>query len=52
MPPEPLDLIGIFTWATKMPEEVRHSWAAADTARNKGELSRLVANAAAQINFR
>lgn len=42
-PPEPLDLTGIFIWATTMPEEVRHSWSAADIARNKAELSRLVA---------
>lgn len=35
-----------------MPEEVRYIWAAADTARNKAQRSRLVASAVAQINFR
>ena len=42
----------IFTWETKMPEEARHSWAAADTASTKAEQSRLVASTVAQINFR
>jgi len=35
-----------------MPEEARHSWAAADTASTKAEQSRLVASTVAQINFR